>query len=684
MPPLFSTATGLIRAALLSFLIGSFAIPSIVHAQGGMALGGTFSDQEFELPQGASISNPSVYIIVFNQSTAEMNVRMSATTPFGVEVSFSKSGFLLPPNGEQKVYVTVKVTEDAVPGKYEIIVSAQVVPKEGKGVAIATAGAQKASLVVTGESALIQARVVTPDGKPIPAQVRLFKVIEDKLNELALSETGMLEAKVSPGVYRLAAFIGSRKLAEETVTVSTKETKEVTLTVKPVYFEFFGIEPNYAPDNKQLTFVRMVYTLNNLSEPMGKGEIILQVSLDGKPLEQVSLVSLSRLDIGRTEGNYRYLPEAGWIKGNYGLRLGLYIEGKLYIDSNEEKLEVGAGITPTTPSSPPVVVQFEGVKANEVLAVPFEGVDVTGIEIRARTTITQGEMKIQPLTELSPDVPAVAAARVYGYFEVSTEQIAAEAVEVAVIKFKVAKSWLEEGSGAETTLYRYNAASSRWDALLTQRITDDAEYVYYSTESPGLSFFAIASVRSAARWPGLLGLSMVWRIVAGVAVIVAATALIFVVRTRRRELPEKPPVEKPAVKKPPTRPVEKPVEKLAPRPPVALRPATRNLTVKSYDSQVKQGAACNIKITFEYQGPALTGTIRIAIGKREASGFGEKAYIAKRAAAPEARAWKTFPFNASIATATLRGGTYDLYARVYGGFPETTSPYLRNVITIVE
>jgi hypothetical protein len=340
----------LISSLLLLFSILAVFFPvSAVHAQTGIALGGTFSDQEFELPQGAAISNPGVYVIVFNHLTEEMNVQMSSTTPFGVEVSFSKSEFLLPPGGEQKVYITVEATEDAVPGEYEVTVSAQAVPKEGEGVTIATVSAQKASLVITGESATIYARVVTPDGNPLEAQVRLFKVIQDRLNEIALSETGLLEAKVSPGVYRVSAFIGSRQLAEETIEVSSGEEKEVTLTVRPVYFEFFGIEPNVAPDTERLTFIRVVYTLNNLSEPMANGEVILQVSLDDNPLEQVSLISLSLLNMGRTEGNYRYLPAGGWVKGNYGLRLELYIEGEFYIDSSEEKLEVALP-KPSAPS----------------------------------------------------------------------------------------------------------------------------------------------------------------------------------------------------------------------------------------------------------------------------------------------------------------------------------------------
>lgn len=277
----------LISGLLLLFLVLAIFSPiPVVHAQEvGIAMAGTFSQQEFELPQGTEVSSPSVYVVVFNHTADEMKVQMLVTAPFGVEVLFDHAIFLLPPGGEQKVYITVKVTEDAVPGEYEIVVAAEATPKEGEGLKIATASAQKASLVVTGESALIYARVVSPDGDPIKAQVRLFKVIEDKLNELVLSETGVLEAKIAPGIYKVIAYIAGRTLAEETVEVKAGDSKEITLVVRTVYFEQFGIEPNYNPDTELLAFIRIVYSINNLYQAVSNAEVILVVNRDDNLLE---------------------------------------------------------------------------------------------------------------------------------------------------------------------------------------------------------------------------------------------------------------------------------------------------------------------------------------------------------------------------------------------------------------
>lgn len=202
--------------------------------------------------------------------------------------------------------------------------------------------------MVTGESALIYARVATPDGDPIKAQVRLFKVIEDKLNELALSETGILEVKITPGLYKVIAYIAGRTLAEETVEVKSGDSKEIILVARTVYFEQFGIEPNYNSDTELLAFTRIVYSINNLYQTVSNAEVILVVNRDDNFLEQVSLILLSRLDMGWTGGNYSYLPTEGWQAGNYSLKLELYIEEEFYNDSSEQELLITLPAAPFT------------------------------------------------------------------------------------------------------------------------------------------------------------------------------------------------------------------------------------------------------------------------------------------------------------------------------------------------
>ncbi len=69
------------------------------------------------------------------------------------------------------------------------------------------------------------------------------------------------------------------------------------------------------------------------------------------------------------------------------------------------------------------------------------------------------------------------------------------------IAFKVNKSWLSENNinNDEIALYRYKGG---WNNLQTTFINEDTEYSYYSAETPGFSFFAIASTKEITVSPG--------------------------------------------------------------------------------------------------------------------------------------------------------------------------------------
>ncbi|HEY91321.1 MAG TPA: hypothetical protein G4O07_05755 [Dehalococcoidia bacterium] len=313
-----------------------------------MALSGTFSLQEFELPQGTEISHPSIYLVVFNHSDSPMDINMKVDAPYGVEVLIGETEFTLDPDGEQRLFVTIRVTKDTAPGEYELIITARSTPVGevgSTGAALASASAQSASLIVTGTAAWVKARVITADGFPIEAQLRLFKVLDEKVNNISQTETGEMEVTVAPGTYRIVAYIAGRVLAQEEFEIRADETKEIELMVRTAYIEQFGIEENYPPDSNDLSFIRMVYSINNLSGPLDDVEVLLKVTLDGQPLEQVSLMSFGRLEAGRTGGSGSYIPAAGWKQGHYTFKLELHVEDEFYIESEKQELSLKPSVT---------------------------------------------------------------------------------------------------------------------------------------------------------------------------------------------------------------------------------------------------------------------------------------------------------------------------------------------------
>jgi type 1 fimbria pilin len=336
-------------SAIVLVLMASLLITQPVKA-GGLAMSGSFYRQEFEIPQGTSLSTPEVYVVIFNNSSDSYKIRMSAEVPTGVELVLSENDFQLPPGGQKKVNVGVNVTDAAVPGKYTVKVTAEAY-KEGSGIQLLGATGQTATLTVTGDVSTVNITAVTPDGATIPAMVKLYKQAASQNFNVGYSETGSLKVKVAPGNYLAEAYVAGNKLAEKTFSVAANENKKITLELKTVYFEGFSIVPNYNTETKDLSFAEVVYTVNNLLEAFPEAKVILKVNKGSTPLNDTTLATLAPLEKGRVGLSYNYIPSGGWQKTTYTFKLELQISGKPYVSSREEKLELGPGTSSAAPGN---------------------------------------------------------------------------------------------------------------------------------------------------------------------------------------------------------------------------------------------------------------------------------------------------------------------------------------------
>ncbi len=310
------------------------------QAEGGIALSGSFYAQEFELPQGSSLTAPGVYVVVFNNSDGDFGVRMMTQTPFGVKLILSEEDFLLKAGEQKRVEIGVEVSLDAVPGEHEVSVTAEPYTEGTTGIQIMGAAGQSARLVVVGESASATVRTVSPEGEPVSGVIRLFKILAGQRYEVAYSETGVLQATIAPGSYVAEAYIAGEKLAEESFEVAANEQKTVSLLLETVYFESFGLVPNYNRGTDELAFAQVVYSVKNLYRPVKTAEIILHVSLNGTSVDEISLATLSPLEMGRVSLNYNYVSSEGWRSGTYSFKLELLLEGESYTTTLEERLSV--------------------------------------------------------------------------------------------------------------------------------------------------------------------------------------------------------------------------------------------------------------------------------------------------------------------------------------------------------
>jgi type 1 fimbria pilin len=328
-------------APLILLLMSSLLMAPSARA-GGLAMSGSFSRQNFEIPIGTSLNTTDIYVVIFNNSSDDINIKMTTESPAGVELMLSQQDFPLKSGEQNKVEIGVNVSDAAVPGKYTLKVTAEA-HKAGTGIQLLGSAAQTASLTVTGESGSVEIATVTPDGGPVFALVRLYKQSGSQSLNVGYSETGSLKQKVSPGNYLAEAYVGGSKLADKSFTVAANENKKVTLEVKTVYFEGFGIIPNYNNETKELVFAEIDYNVNNLLEPFPEAKVVLKVTKGGAPLDQTTLATLAPLQKGRVALSYNYIPSDGWQKTTYTFKLDLLIDDKPYVSSKEETLELGPG-----------------------------------------------------------------------------------------------------------------------------------------------------------------------------------------------------------------------------------------------------------------------------------------------------------------------------------------------------
>ncbi len=325
----------------LLVLFGTVIYAAPVQAQGGFAMSGSFYSQKLELPQGAKIHTPDIYVVVFNNSNEDINVKMTTNAPLGVTLTLAEYEFRLAAHSQKTLEVGIDIAMDAVPGDYKISVTAQPYKESIEGIQIIGGAEQEADLTITGDFGAVDISTVSIDGSPVPAVIVLLRSYEQGDFEIARTDTGRLITNVSPGSYSTHAYVAGRELAVETFTVAADEQKTLILTIKTVYFEGYEIVPVNQNDTGSLVMVHVVSTVKNLLDAFTNVKVNLLVSSETKQ-ESVNIINLSRLEKGDVELSYNYVPANGWQPGIYIFKLELKVGDEIYTTSNAKTLKVDA------------------------------------------------------------------------------------------------------------------------------------------------------------------------------------------------------------------------------------------------------------------------------------------------------------------------------------------------------
>ena len=311
-----------------------------VNALGVLGVSGSFEGQLFEIPQGSSVSVPSVDVVIFNQGDERMSINMSIQAPAGVNVVLSEMNFDLEPQTYKSLSVSINATSHAALGDHEITIIAQSYKTGVSGIQILGSASQSANLKITGESGTVSVQATSPDGTQVPATIRLFRQVGSNKYEVAYSSTGILNATVSPGSYVVEGYVGGELLDEEYFDIAANENKTLTLTVGTIYFSQFDVLEYSNNDTGEFAYAEMVYTVRNVYVQVDNVSIWLEVKYNNESLEQRMIDPPNTLSLEGANRRYPYIPIDGWSDGSYIFKLILKIDDETYTSSAERQLDV--------------------------------------------------------------------------------------------------------------------------------------------------------------------------------------------------------------------------------------------------------------------------------------------------------------------------------------------------------
>ena len=142
------------------------------------------------------------------------------------------------------------------------------------------------------------------------------------------------------------------------------------------------------------------------------------------------------------------------------------------------------------PASP--TIRILRIMPEAPVSVEFENFSIIELKISVLGTVENVEVTVRELIDRPAEVAISAPGAIYRYLEIIKENIADNDISEVTITFRVEKSWIVAKNVNENkiTLNRY-AENGEWVYLSTTRIGEDNTYIYFSSISPGLSFFTI-------------------------------------------------------------------------------------------------------------------------------------------------------------------------------------------------
>ncbi len=150
-----------------------------------------------------------------------------------------------------------------------------------------------------------------------------------------------------------------------------------------------------------------------------------------------------------------------------------------------------------TSSNPSSVRLFNSLSEETPAVMPVSNseIGITELKIFVNNLVSRATIVVEKLPgkPTSLDEPTQT---VFRYIEIKKVVLTEENIEKAMVKFKIEKKWLTDNNldVNSVSLLRY---TTKWVKLSTKRLSEDNDFIYFESETPGFSYFAIAADKAA-------------------------------------------------------------------------------------------------------------------------------------------------------------------------------------------
>lgn len=202
------------------------------------------------------------------------------------------------------------------------------------------------------------------------------------------------------------------------------------------------------------------------------------------------------------------------------------------------------GLPGTTTTTLPPIVEAESVNS-----IPngtsgnftFQTLPITEVLVTVNDTVSNVQLSISETSTAPATVAIGAPGFTYAYLTITKTNITDKNISNVKIDFKIEKSWIVANGIDISTIALYRFVDGSWVALPTVKLSEDATYVYFEAESPGLSVFAITGQKvttttlvTTTTIPGGVTVPDFWSIVKIAAIFIIILALLFLLFKPRK------------------------------------------------------------------------------------------------------------------------------------------------------